>query len=214
MTRSVMQNLDRHLWRSRITTKTKLHLCRVFILPIMLYRSECWTVNKADIQRIDAADQWCLRRILDIRWHDYVRNVDIRRITNQPPLSSIIKSRLLTFFRHLARMDENADASQAVFAPPPENWRRSSGRPCTTWTKNIHDDLSSLDLGLHEARDLAQKSASLQTDVFAQRYALVDKIQSTNSSYRYDLAIINTQLKSVTMNRVKNKVRLIKTKLK
>ena len=30
------------------------------------------------------------------------------------------------------------------------------GRPSTTWMKNIHDDLSSLDLGIHEARDLAQ----------------------------------------------------------
>ena len=54
-------------------------------------------------------------------------------------------------------MGENADASQAIFEPPPENWRRPPGRPRTTWTKNIHDDLSSLDLGIHEARDLAQK---------------------------------------------------------
>ena len=52
-----------------------------------------------------------------------VRNAAIRRITNQPPLSSIIKSRCLTFFGHLARMFENADAYQAYFEPPPENWR-------------------------------------------------------------------------------------------
>jgi len=39
--------------------------------------------------------------------------------------------------------------------------------------KNIYDDLSSLDLGICEARDLAQKMASLQTDVFAQCYAFV-----------------------------------------
>ena len=41
-------------------------------------------------------DHWCLRRILDIRWHDFVRNANIRRITNQRPLSSIIKSCRLT----------------------------------------------------------------------------------------------------------------------
>ena len=88
--------------------------------------------------------------------HDFVRSADIRRIANQPPLSSIIKSRRLTFFGRLARMDENADAGQAIFEPPPENWRRPSGRPHTTWMKIIHDDLSSLDLGIHDARDLAQ----------------------------------------------------------
>jgi len=53
-------------------------------------------------------------------------------------------------------MDENADAGQAIFEPPPENWRRPPGRPCTTWMKNVHDDLSLLDLGIHEARDLVQ----------------------------------------------------------
>jgi len=121
----------------------------------MLYGSECWAINKADIERIDSVDQWCLRRNLDIRWHDFVRNADIRRITNQPPFSSIIKSRRLTFFGHLARMDENADASQAIFEPPPENWRRPPGRPHTTWMENIHDDLSSPDLVIDEARDLA-----------------------------------------------------------
>ena len=38
-------------------------------------------------------------------------------------------------------MDENADASQAIFEPSTENWRRPPGRPRTTWMKNIRDDL-------------------------------------------------------------------------
>ena len=75
---------------------------------------------------------------------------------SHPPLSSIITSRRLTVFGHLARMDENADASQAIFEPPPENWRRPPGWPHTTWMKNIHDDLSLLDLWIYEASDLAQ----------------------------------------------------------
>ena len=53
-------------------------------------------------------------------------------------------------------MDENADASQAIFELAPENWRRPPGRPHTAWMKNIHDDLSLLDIGIYEARDLAQ----------------------------------------------------------
>jgi len=47
-------------------------------------------------------------------------------------------------------------ASNNFFGLPVENWRRPPGRPRTTWMKNIPDDLSSLDLGIHEARDLAQ----------------------------------------------------------
>jgi len=72
------------------------------------------------------------------------------------PATTFIKSHRLAFSGHLARMDENADASRATFEHPPENWRRPPGRPRTTWTKNIHDDLSSLDLGIHDVRDLEQ----------------------------------------------------------
>jgi len=37
--------------------------------------------------------------------------------------------------------------------------------------KNIHDDQSSLDHWIYDARDLAQ---NLETDVFAQCYALIE----------------------------------------
>jgi len=156
MTRTAMQSLDRQIWRSRISTPTKLHLYNVYILPIMLYGSECWTVTKADAQRIDATDQWCLRRILDIRWNDFVRNEEVRRLTEQPPLSSTVKSRRLSLFGHLARMDESADANRVLFEQLPENWRRLPGRPRSTWIRNITDDLSPFDMGLPEARDAAQ----------------------------------------------------------
>ena len=70
----------------------------------MLYASECWTVGKADVLRIDALDQWCLRRILGFKWSDFVRNEDVRHATQQPPLSSIVKTRRLSLFGHIARM--------------------------------------------------------------------------------------------------------------
>ena len=69
---------------------------------------------------------------LGIHWRGFVRNVDVRHRTNQPTLSSIVKSRRLSFFGHLARMDENADASQMTSEPPPESWRRPPGWPHTS----------------------------------------------------------------------------------
>ena len=53
-----------------------------------------------------------------------------------------------------------------------ENWRQPHSA-CTTWMKNIHDDLSSLDLGTHKARDLAwDRPLCMQTDVCAPRYVV------------------------------------------
>jgi len=61
ITHAAMQSLDNHFWKSRISIPTKLKLYNTCILPIFLYRSECWTVTKVDAHRIDTLDQWCLR---------------------------------------------------------------------------------------------------------------------------------------------------------
>ena len=82
------KSLDLHLWRLCIATWTKLCLYNVCILPIMLYGSECQTVNKAEVQRTDALDQWYMQMVISIRWHDFTRNTRVWHITEQPPLSS------------------------------------------------------------------------------------------------------------------------------
>jgi len=157
MTRTAMQTLDHHLWRSTIATSTKLRLYNALLiglhfsdLPIMLYGLECWTVKKADIQPVDALDQWCIGRILDIRWHDFVRNDALCRMTKPfyfPPLSSPTDS----LFGLVTLMSELADANQILFAQRPDNWRRPPGRPCSTWNRNICKDLSSSGMELPEA---------------------------------------------------------------
>ena len=74
--------------------------------------------------RIDALDQWCLRRILGFKWLHFVRNEDVRHATQQPPLSSIVKTRRLSLFGHIARMNESTDA----IAVSSSNHRQRSGR--------------------------------------------------------------------------------------
>jgi len=111
LTRSAMQVSDNCIWKSRLSLSTKLKLYNVWILPIMLYRSECWALSRVDARKVDALDQWCMRRILDIRWYHRVSNCEVQRLTEQPPLTSIIQKRRLTLFGHLVRMDENSDCS-------------------------------------------------------------------------------------------------------
>jgi len=79
-----------HCNLDKITCAPCLHL------PVMLYGSDCWTVKKADVQRTDALDQWCLWRILDIHWNDSVRNDVVCRMTQQPQPSSVVKFRRLS----------------------------------------------------------------------------------------------------------------------
>ena len=119
-----------------------------------LYGSECWAVTKNDVHKIDALDQWCLRMLLGINWHQHVRNDEVRRLTKQSNLSAIVQSRRVSLFGHIARMPDETDAKQILTASPAGNWRRPLGR--ITWMKTIQQDLKSSDLNMDDAVDLAQ----------------------------------------------------------
>ena len=88
ITRAAMQNLDRQIWKLRIAISTKLKLYNTCILPIFLYGSACWAVTNRDVLKIDALDQWCLRKLLGIKRYHHVQNDEVRRTTGQSrPLS-------------------------------------------------------------------------------------------------------------------------------
>jgi len=91
---------------------TKLKLYNNCILPIFLYGSECWAVTKRDVLKIDALDQWCLRKLLGIKWYHYLRNDAVTRTTGQPRLSAIVQARRLSLFGHIALTTNETDAKK------------------------------------------------------------------------------------------------------
>ena len=64
--RKVMTNLDSILKSRDITLPTKVHLVKAMVFPVVMYGCECWTVKKAEHQRIDAFEPWCWRRLLRV----------------------------------------------------------------------------------------------------------------------------------------------------
>jgi len=135
-----------------------VHTCvntSFLFLPIFLYGSDCLAIFKSDARKINALDQWCLHMLLGIKWYQFVRNDDVRRLTKQPKLTAIIQSRRLTLFGHIMHMD-NADATRILLASPPADWRRQLGRPRITWLSTVQLDLRQHHLTLPEAADLAQ----------------------------------------------------------
>ena len=67
--------------------------------------AETWSVTVILSRTIDALDNWCLRRILNIHWSEFVTNDEIRSRTGQPFLSDTVHSRRLSFIGHLYRAD-------------------------------------------------------------------------------------------------------------
>ena len=60
-----MSNLD-SIFKSRdITLPTKVRLVKAMVFPVVMYGCESWTVKKAERQRIDAFELWCLEKTLE-----------------------------------------------------------------------------------------------------------------------------------------------------
>ena len=52
--RKSMTNLDSTLKSRDITLRTKVHLVKAMVFPVVMYGCENWTIKKAEHQRIDA----------------------------------------------------------------------------------------------------------------------------------------------------------------
>ena len=60
--RKIMTNLDSML--KNITLPTKVHLVKVMVFPVVMYRHDSWTIKKAEYRRLDTFELWCWRRPL------------------------------------------------------------------------------------------------------------------------------------------------------
>ena len=66
--RKAMTNLDSILKSRDITLKTKVHLVKAMVFPVVMYRCESWTIKKAEYRRIDAFELFFWRRLLRVPW--------------------------------------------------------------------------------------------------------------------------------------------------
>ena len=66
--RRVMTNLDSILKSRDVILPTKVCLVKAMFFPVVMYVCDSWTIKKAELQRIDAFELWCWRRLLRVPW--------------------------------------------------------------------------------------------------------------------------------------------------
>ena len=100
--RKVMTNLDSILKSRDITLPTKVCLVKAMVFPVVMYGCESWTVKKAEHQKIDAFELWCLRRLLRVPWTARRSNQSILKEIS-PGCSLEGLTLKLQYFGHLMR---------------------------------------------------------------------------------------------------------------
>ena len=109
-----MTNLD-SIFKSRdITLPTKVRLVNTMVFPVIMYGCESWTVKKAECQRIDAFELWCLRRLLRVPWTARRSNQSIlKEISPGCSLEGLMRKLKVQYFGHLMRKVDSLEDSDA-----------------------------------------------------------------------------------------------------
>ena len=66
--RKAMANSDSVLKIREITLMTKVHIAKVMVYPVAMYKCESWTIKKAEQWRIYAFELWWWKRLLIVPW--------------------------------------------------------------------------------------------------------------------------------------------------
>ena len=122
------------IWKSRITTETKVRIFKSTVESILLNGCEFWVMNSAAVKKVDDTYTRMLRRVKNISWRDRLSNAQL--YSQIPKLSTIVKRRRLALAGHVARHNEPA---KALLFWTPEECRRK-GRPNIKLKDVLHED--------------------------------------------------------------------------
>ena len=109
------------------------------VKSVLLYGAETWRTTKAMLSKIQRFINYCLRKIMNIRWFDEVRNEDLWQRANQDPINTQIKRRKWVWIGHTLRKPPNSITRQALKWNPQD--KRSRGRPRNTWRRDTESEL-------------------------------------------------------------------------
>lgn len=120
-----------------INLKLRWRLVKCYVLSILMYGVEAWTLNKLLINKLNAFEMWLYRHMLKITWTDKITNEKVLELMNnkKQEVVTTIKKRKTAYLGHIYR-NSKYDFIRNIIEGKIEG-RRGRGRPRTTWWENI-----------------------------------------------------------------------------
>ena len=153
--KKAMTNLDSILKSRGIALPTKVCTVKAMVFPLVIYRSESWTIKKAEVWRIDAF-KLCWRKLLRVWWTARRFNQStIKEISPDYSLEGLMLKLKLQYSGHL--MWSTDSLKKTLMLGKIEGGRRR-GRQRIRWLDGITD---SMDVSLSKLRGVGDGQGSL-----------------------------------------------------
>ncbi len=108
--------------------ETKIAVYKAVVLPTLLYGSECCTVYRKHVKALEKFQQWQIRRILRIKWQDYISNKRVLEISNCDSIEQILARNQLRWTGPVGQMPDNHLSKQVLYGEIGWGWRTRSGQ--------------------------------------------------------------------------------------
>ena len=106
------------------------------VLSTLLYAAETWTVCIRHLRKLEAFQQRCLRKIMNIKWESFISDLEVLQKAQVVSVENVVLKKQLMWSGHITRMEDSRIPKQLLFGEL-ESGQRLQWRP----RKRYRDEL-------------------------------------------------------------------------
>ena len=177
--------LEKRLWsRTGIKLSTKCKVYRAMILPALIYSAETYTLYREHIRRLEAVQQRHLRRIMNIKWSDYISNVEVLRRAGLDSIEAVLATMQLRWTGHVIRMNDDRIPKKLMYGEL-ENGKRNVGGQKLRFKDVAKRHLKAMEIDVSNWEQLATDRISWRSSLHSGKNTIQRKIIAASNLNRY-----------------------------
>ena len=169
--------LNARVWSSHdIKLRTKLDVYKAVVLSTLLYAAETWTVYARHLGKLEAFQQRCLRKIMNIKWESFTSNLEVLQKAQMMSVENVIRKKQLKWSGHVTRMADSRIPKQLLYGEL-ETGQRPLGRPRKRFRDELKVSLNKFEIdSLEEAVDRSKWRKAIHDGAEAAEQSRSDRI--------------------------------------
>ena len=145
----------REIFRKGVSREVKVRLYESVFIPAVTYGCESWVMNASVKKKMGVLEMRVLREIAGVKRIDRIRNTRIRSMCGlNVSLLGLVERRILRWFGHLVRMDEERLVKRVMMCEIEGG--RGRGRPGKRWLDGVKEVVKDIGLTWEGAIELAR----------------------------------------------------------